>query len=145
MKKGLHDDDVSSKYQAQGCITRAVQEFLIFFLKNFQTQDNFENIYYKCIPLCKYVCLELSFKVSQRLKLSAFSCQVLFLVKILKPVWEEKFIRDSNPQRMKNDVTILKPARWQVNNANYRKVLFNNTLQLIELNKSVELFIYILH
>ena len=31
MKKGLHDDDVSSKYQAQGCITRAVQEFLIFF------------------------------------------------------------------------------------------------------------------
>lgn len=78
MKKGLHDDDVSSKYQAQGCITRAVQEFLIFFLKNFQTQDNFENIYYKCIPLCKYVCLELSFKVSQRLKLSAFSCEVLF-------------------------------------------------------------------
>ena len=31
MKKGLHDDDVSSKHQAQGCITRAVQEFLIFF------------------------------------------------------------------------------------------------------------------
>ena len=123
MKKGLHDDDVSSKYQAQGCITRAVQEFLIFFLKNFQTQDNFENIYYKCIPFCKYVCLEidLNFQLSP--------ARFYFWSKFLKPVWEEKFIRDSNPLSVKNDVTILKPARWQVNNANYRKVLFNNTLQ----------------
>ena len=97
MKKGLHDDDVSSKYQAQGCITRAVQEFLIFFLKNFQTQDNFENIYYKCIPFCKYVCLEISFKVSQRLKLSAFSCQVLFLVKIFETSLRRKVYSGLQP------------------------------------------------
>ena len=37
--------------------------------KNFQTQWNFEKIYYKCIPLCSFACFELSFKASESLKI----------------------------------------------------------------------------
>ena len=132
MKKGLHDDDVSSKYQAQGCITRAVQEFLIFFPPASRIFKPKIILKIYIINAFRYVNMFASNLVLRYLKDLNFQlspARFYFLVKILKPVWEEKFIRDSNPLSVKNDVTILKPARWQENNANYRKVLFNNTLQ----------------
>ena len=48
---------------------------------NFQTQLNFEKIYYKCIPLCSCVCFELSFKAPESLKLLIPFCRALHLVK----------------------------------------------------------------
>ena len=51
-------------------INRFSPNFLVRELSptNFQTQEIAEKIYYKCIPLCSFVCLELSFKASESLK-----------------------------------------------------------------------------
>ena len=47
---------------------------------------NFEKIHYKYIPFCSFVCFDLSFRVSESLKLIIFPCGELFLVKIPKIV-----------------------------------------------------------
>ena len=38
-------------------------------LTSFQTQDSFEKMHYKCIPLCSFVCFEPSFQAIEILKL----------------------------------------------------------------------------
>ena len=45
---------------------------------------SFEKIYYKYIPLCSFICLELSFKVSESLTFIIFPGGEIFLVKISK-------------------------------------------------------------
>ena len=41
-------------------------------LTSFRTEESFEKIYYKCIPLCRFVCFEPSFKTIESFKLVIF-------------------------------------------------------------------------
>ena len=50
----------------------------------FQTQESFEKIYYKCIPLCSFNCFELSFRPSRTLQLLILTCGAIILSKSRK-------------------------------------------------------------
>ena len=49
-------------------------------LTSFRTQEIFEKIYYKCIPLYRFVCFEPSFKAIESFKLVIFPRGTLFFL-----------------------------------------------------------------
>ena len=80
-------------------------------LTSFPTQNNFEKIYYKYIPLCSSVCFEPSFKATGSLKLLILPWGALFLSHFPK-YWynfaNKKITRDVNPVSGKNNATALR-------------------------------------